>query len=271
MRPRSALLLLAALSSLIGGLLFEGAAPLVGLGGAELPSGEAALLLLCSWLLSLLPLIAFVVIAILLSIASRSGIVGVGGTVIAGLLMQLLGFLGHGSWAHALLLGAAFDDWHGLLAEPGFFAPMAIALAVSVAWTVAALAGAWLLFHRRDFAGPPVTRLRGWLPTARLVLVAAIAFVALAAVSELGSTAITGARLQRVDRADLRTAHEPPAARARRTGARGLASEPQATLHAAQRRARRSRRRLALHRDAGFPAAWLQPLFAHGSHIRRER
>lgn len=192
----SALLLLAALSSLIGGLLFEGSQPLVGLGGAELPSGEAALLLLCSWLLSLLPLIAFVVIAILLSIASRSGIVGVGGTVIAGLLMQLLGFLGHGSWAHALLLGAAFDDWHGLLAEPGFFAPMAIALAVSVAWTVAALAGAWLLFHRRDFAGPPVTRLRGWLPTARLVLVAAIAFVALAAVSELGSTAITGARLQ---------------------------------------------------------------------------
>lgn len=192
----SALLLAAALSSLAGGVVFEGSHPLVGLGGQLLPAGEALLLLVCSWLLCLLPLLGFVALAILLSVASRSGIVGVGGTVIAGLLMQLLAFLGHGSWAHALLLGAAFDDWHGLLGDPRFFAPMGIALAVCAVWIAAALAGAWLLMRRREFAGPPVSRVRGWLPTARLVLGGAIAFVALAAVSELGSTAITGGRLQ---------------------------------------------------------------------------
>lgn len=191
-----ALLLLATMSSFIGGLLFEGSQPLVGLGGVALSSDEAGLLLLCSWLLSVPPLLGFVAIAILLSVGSRSGIVGVGGTVIAGLLMQLLGFLGQGTWAHSLLLGAAFDDWHGLLVKPQFFGPLAIALVVSAAWTVAAIGASWLLFRRREFAGPPISRLQGWLPTARLVVLAALAFIALAAASELGSTAITRARLQ---------------------------------------------------------------------------
>jgi ABC-2 type transport system permease protein len=187
---------LVAFSSLVGGLVFVGSQPLVGLSGAEMSSGEALALLLCSWLLSLLPLFAFVAIAILLSAASRSGIVGVFGTVGTGLLMQLLAFLGRGSWTHALLLSATFDDWHGLLAQPSFWGPTAIALSVSMVWIAAALGGAWLLLRRREFAGPPVSRLGGWLPAARLVVVAAIVFVLLSAVSGLGSTAITRARVQ---------------------------------------------------------------------------
>lgn len=192
----SGLALLAAASTIAGGLAFVGSQPLVDLSGNVLPSGEALALLLCSWVLSLVPLCAFVAIAILLSVASRSGIVGVCGTIVAGLLMQLLGFLGSGSWTHALLPAASFDDWHGLLSSPPFYAPMAIALAVSLAWFAAALGGAWLLLRRREFAGPPVTSLRGWLPSAQLVAAGVIVFVALAAASALGRTAITPARLQ---------------------------------------------------------------------------
>lgn len=191
----SALAVLAAISSIAGGLLFVGSQPLVGLGGAVIPSGEAALLLLCSWLVSLPPLLGFVALATLLSVASRSGIVGVAGTAIVGLLMQLLAFVGNGSWTGSALLGSAFDDWHGLLASPRFYGPLGIALAVSLAWTVAALWASWAILRRREFAGPPVTRLRGWLPSARMALAVGAVFLVLIAAISSGPTTITRARL----------------------------------------------------------------------------
>jgi ABC-2 type transport system permease protein len=191
----SALTVLAAISSIAGGLLFVGSQPLVGLGGNVIPSGEAAPLLLCSWLLSLAPLVGFVALAILLSVASRSGIVGVAGTAVVGLLMQLLAFVGNGSWTGWALLGSAFDDWHGLLARPDHYAPIAIALAVSVLWTAGALGAAWAILRRREFAGPPVTRLRGWLPSARIALGAGVVFLLLIAAISSGPTTITRGRL----------------------------------------------------------------------------
>jgi ABC-2 type transport system permease protein len=191
----SALALVAAISSIAGGLLFVGSQPLVGLGGAVVPSGEAALLLLCSWLLSVPPLIGFVALASLLSVASRSGIVAVAGTAIAGLLMQLLAFVGNGSWTGWALLGSGFDDWHGLLASPHYFAPLAIALVVSALWTAGAVWAAWLLLRSRDFAGPPATRLRGWLPSARMAVGVAVVCVALIAFLSSGPTTITRGRL----------------------------------------------------------------------------
>ncbi len=191
----SALTALAAISSIAGGLLFVGSQPLVGLGGTVIPSGEAVLLLLCSWLLGIPPLIGFVALATLLSVVSRSGIVGVAGTAIAGLVMQLLAFVGNGSWTGWALLGSAFDDWHGLLASPRYFAQLAIALVVSALWTTGALWAAWAILRRRDFAGPPVTRLRGWLPFARIALAAGLACLALIAAISSGPTTVTRGRL----------------------------------------------------------------------------
>jgi len=190
-----ALTLLAAASSIAGGLLFVGSQHLVGLGGTVLPPGETALLLACSWLLSVPPLIGLVALAVLLSVASRSGIVGVAGTAIIGLLMQLLVFVGNGSWTGWALLGSAFDDWHGLLASPHYYLPLAISLGVSLVWTAGALWGAWLILRRRDFAGPPVTRLRGWVPSIRLALAVALVLLALLAVLGAAPTTITRGRL----------------------------------------------------------------------------
>jgi ABC-2 type transport system permease protein len=191
----SACAVVMAVSSIAGGLLFAGSQPLVGLGGAVIPSGEAALLLLCGWLLNIPPLIGFVALATLLSVASRSGTVAVAGTAIAGFLMQLLSFVGNGSWTGWALLGSAFDDWHGLLASPRFFAPLAVALGVSLLWIAGALSAAWLLLRRRDFAGPPGSRLRGWLPSARMALGAAVVCLALIAAIGAGPTTITRGRL----------------------------------------------------------------------------
>jgi ABC-2 type transport system permease protein len=77
-----ALIALAALSSILTGLLFTGDQPLVGLSGNVLSSGEGLWLVLVSWLLNIPPLLAFTSLAVLFSVATRNGIVGVLGPAI---------------------------------------------------------------------------------------------------------------------------------------------------------------------------------------------
>jgi ABC-2 type transport system permease protein len=135
----AALVAMAALASLAAGLLFTGDQPLVGLSGAVIPSGECLLLVLASWLLSVLPMLAFTSLAVLLSVATRSGIMGVLGPVLIALVMQLLALIGSGAWVHSLLVASAFDDWHGLLTVHKFYAPLIIGCVVCVLWIAACL------------------------------------------------------------------------------------------------------------------------------------
>jgi ABC-2 type transport system permease protein len=190
------LLAIAAVSSLISGLVFTGDQPMVGLGGSALSSGQALWLTVVSWLLSLPPLLAFASIAVLLSVASRNGIVGVLGPVLVALVMQLLALVGSGSWMHVLLVASAFADWHGLLGDPRFYAPTLIGSAISLLWIVACLGGAWLILRRRDFAGPPLSRRAGWVMPVRAVGACAVAIVLLGLAGGLGPVAITKARLE---------------------------------------------------------------------------
>ncbi|HTA35776.1 MAG TPA: ABC transporter permease, partial [Solirubrobacteraceae bacterium] len=192
----SALLVVTAVSSLLSGLLFTGDQPIVGLGGSVLSSGEALWLSTASSLLSLPPLLAFASIAVLLSVASRNGIVGVLGPVIVGVVMQLLALVGSGSWMHVLLVASAFADWHGLLGDPKYYTPTLIGTAISLLWIVACLGGAWLILRRRDFAGPPLSRRAGWVMPARAVGACAVAIVVLGLAGGLGPVAITKARLE---------------------------------------------------------------------------
>jgi len=190
------LLALTAVSSLLAGLVFTGDQATIGLAGNLVPAGEALWLLALSWLLSLPPLLAFAALAVLLSTASRSGIVGVVGPLLVALVMELLALVGNGSWMHALLITTAFTDWHGLLATPRFYAPVLIGTAASLAWIAVCLGGAWLIVRRRDFAGPPMGRGAGWVRPARAVAAAAVAIVLLGLAGGLGPAAITRARLQ---------------------------------------------------------------------------
>jgi ABC-2 type transport system permease protein len=192
----TALLVIVAVSSVLAGLLLGGGGTTVGLSGNFISGGDALGLLALSWLLSLPPLLAFVSLAVLLSAASRSGIVGVLGPVLAAFTMQLLSLVGTGSWMHVLLITTAFNDWHGVVTSPRFDAPLLIAVAVSLMWIGACLWGTWLILRRRDFAGPPVARRAGWLGPARTVA-AAVAVVALLGLAGgLGPAAVTRVRLQ---------------------------------------------------------------------------
>jgi ABC-2 type transport system permease protein len=191
-----ALIALAMLSSLAAGLLLTGDQPLVGLGGNVISSGEGLWLALVSWLLNVPPLLAFVSLAVLFSVATRNGIVGVLGPVLVGLAMQLLELIGSGSWVHALLVASAFNDWHGLLSAPRFYAPLIVAVGVCGLWIVACLGASWLILRRRDFAGAPIARRPGWIVPARAVLAAAALIVVLGAATSLGPAAVTQARLE---------------------------------------------------------------------------
>jgi ABC-2 type transport system permease protein len=190
-----ALIGLTAVSSLVAGVLLVGGHSLVSLSGTLISPVRSLGLVLASWLLCLFPALAFASLAVLLSIATRNGIVGVVGPGLAALAMQLLLLVGPGIWAHMLLISSAFNGWHPLFVAHPFFGALVVGLVVSVVWTVGCVGGAWLILRKRDFAGTPVARRQGWVMPVRVALALAglIAFLAIA--SSWGPVGITAARL----------------------------------------------------------------------------
>jgi ABC-2 type transport system permease protein len=148
----TALLLVTAASSMLAGVALAGSSPLVGLSGSALSPGHAALLVGASWLTALPPLLGFTAVACLLSVVSRSSVVGVGGPVVLGLVMQLLSLLGSLGVAGNVLLTTPFASWHGLVREHPFYGPLWQGTLVSLVWTVGCLAVARRALLTRDVA-----------------------------------------------------------------------------------------------------------------------
>ena len=108
-----ALVGLLAVSSVLAGVAGGGAHRLVGLSGALISPGRGLGLVAASWAIVLMPVLAFTSIALLLSVASRSGIVGVLGPPVIATVMLLLSLAGGGEAARSLLIANAFNAWHG--------------------------------------------------------------------------------------------------------------------------------------------------------------
>ena len=190
------LLVLLAVSSLVAGLLLVGDGALVDLGGRTLSTGHSLVLVLAAWLLNLLPMLAFTSLAVLLSIATRNGIVGVVGPALIALVMQLLLLVGSGVWLHLLLASSAFQDWYALFTTHPFFGPLIVACIVSLIWIVVSLGGAWLLIRRRDYAGTTVSRRPGWVVPVRVAVGSAALVAFLAIASNWGPAGDTAAKLK---------------------------------------------------------------------------
>ena len=190
------LLLLTAVSSLVAGLLLVGDQSLVSLSGTLFSPGKSLGLVLVSWLLCAVPALAFTSLAVLLSIATRNGIIGVIGPGLVALAVQLLLLVGSGIWAHMLLIGSAFNSWHPLFNADPYYGPLIVAIVVSLAWTIACLGVSWLILRRRDFAGTPVARRQGWTTPVRVALALAGAIALLAIASNWGPVGVTATRLQ---------------------------------------------------------------------------
>ena len=190
------LVTLAAVASLLAGVTLVGPHALVGLSGNVLSPGRCVLLVLAAWLFCLLPALAFTSLAVLFSVLARNGIVGVLGPALVALVTQLLGLVGRGVWAHMLLIGTAFDGWHGLFTSPLISAPLVLAAVVSLLWTAACLLGAWLAVRGRDFAGVTAQRRFGWALPVKVVAVSAAVIALLAFASNWGPSGVTPARLR---------------------------------------------------------------------------
>jgi ABC-2 type transport system permease protein len=144
------MLAVAAVSSLLSGLALAGAEPLTGLSGTALQPGRAAVLVLLSWACVLPPLLGFTALACLVSVVSRSSVVGIGAPVVLGLVMQLLALLGGLGSATGVLLTTPFASWHGLVREDPYYGPLWQGALVSLVWAVGCLAAARQVLLRRD-------------------------------------------------------------------------------------------------------------------------
>jgi len=190
------LVLLTAVSSLLAGTLLVGEESLVSLSGTLLSPGRTLALVLTSWLVCAIPVLAFTSLAVLFSIATRNGIIGVIGPGLVALAVQLLLLVGSGIWAHMLLVGSAFNSWHALFSAHPFYGPLIIGIVVSLAWTIACLSASWLILRRRDFAGTPVARRQGWGIPVRITLALAGTIALLVIATDWGPVGVTAARLQ---------------------------------------------------------------------------
>jgi ABC-2 type transport system permease protein len=190
------LLALLALASLAAGVLLVGAHPLVSLSGTVLSAGHCLGLVALAWLICVPPMLAFVSLAVLFSVATRNGIVGVLGPAVVDLVMQLLALVGTGVWLHSLLVASAFDGWHPLFVSHPFLGPLVIGEAVSALWIAVCLGASWRLLRRRDFTGATVSRRPGWVVPVRVAVGTAVVVAFLSIASNWGPAGVTAKRLR---------------------------------------------------------------------------
>ena len=141
---------LLALSGTIAGAATVGTQPLTSLSGTLLAADQALPRVLGAWAAVLAPALAFSALAIVLSVLSRSSLVGVGGPVVLGLVMQGVQLLGGVDPLRHLLLSDALTTWHGLLTEPVLPALLVRGTAVSAGWALVCVVVAAEVFSRRD-------------------------------------------------------------------------------------------------------------------------
>lgn len=188
-----AIVALLAAASLVAGAAFVGLHPIVNLNGELTSSARMFALTLVSWAYCLLPVFAYTSVGILISVATRNGILGVLAPLMLALVTQLLDLIGRGVVVHMLLIGAGFDGWHGLFVTHPFFGPMVVSALVCLAWIAVCMSASWRLLRRRDFA--PATGRGGWRTPLQVVTVGVTTIAALAIASGLGPGAVSGYRL----------------------------------------------------------------------------
>jgi len=147
------LLVVLAVASTVAGLVLVGNQPLVGLSGQLVPSAHALVDVLGAWASTTPPVLGFTAFALLLSVVSRSSVVGVVGPVLVGLLMQLYAFLGRSDLIGHLFLTLHFYAWHGFVLDHPTLRPLLESLAVSAAYVIGCLWVAWWRFRDRDEVG----------------------------------------------------------------------------------------------------------------------
>ncbi len=139
--------------AIVAGCLVSGFNPLVSLSGTPIPATHALELVAGSLLVYLIPILAIACIGLLLSTVTRNSAAAITGTLMVSLLIQLIGILPGLEGLRPYLLSTQFNAWQGLLREPADWDPIIRAAWVCALYGLPSLAGAYLVFLRRDVAG----------------------------------------------------------------------------------------------------------------------
>ena len=182
--------------SLIADVAIVGGSPLVGLSGQLVTGGQAWGLVAASWLFSLLPATTFIALGLLLSIASRSTIVGVLGPLVVAGGLVVLETIDSGTIIRTISPATPLDAWHSLFTVPGSSGTLIQGAVTSIIWAAIFGGAALILLRRRAFASSDTTPRLQWRATIRLAAIAVVAGVALLGAAGLGPTNLTAQRLQ---------------------------------------------------------------------------
>ena len=136
-------------SASLGAAVVLGLHPVTGLGGQQVPAGLATRLVAASWALQLPPMFGVASLAVLLSIASRNSVVGIGVPVLLGLLFQVLSLINLPGFVRLALISTPFQSWHGLWVPHPFLGPAWHGLITSFVWFAVCAALSWAIFIRR--------------------------------------------------------------------------------------------------------------------------
>ena len=139
-----------ALSSVAAGVLVIGPQPLINLSGALLEPPQALTRIALAWASVLAPALGFTAVAVLVSVATRSSVAGIGLPVVVGLAMQGFALIDGPDEIRRLLISSAFGAWHGLLADPPFYRPLIYGTTVSAGYFAVCLVFAFQVLRRRD-------------------------------------------------------------------------------------------------------------------------
>jgi ABC-2 type transport system permease protein len=187
-------------SSSVGGLATVGDHPLAGIDGHPLTPSDAAAKVLLAWLCALAPTLALAAIGLLGSVVLARSPMGLLLPALVAVAMQLAQLLPLPVALRLALPGYAFIAWNGLFASPVQVGGLLIAVAVSLVWTVAASALAYVLFVRRDFTSTGNDGIGrravtvGLLPLAGLL---AVSFAVVAVTTGSTGSGISQAKVQR--------------------------------------------------------------------------
>jgi ABC-2 type transport system permease protein len=142
-----------AVSATVAGLVTVGNNPLVDVGGTVRQPGAAVGMVAVSWATVLIPTLAFGAIAVMVSILTRSSVLGVIVPIVVGLCMQLYTFLNAWDTVRHVLLGYTMSAWRGVIDSPSYLVSLERAMPVALAYLVIATAIGFVAFRRRDVAG----------------------------------------------------------------------------------------------------------------------
>jgi ABC-2 type transport system permease protein len=182
--------------SLLSGIAICGASPLVGLSGQLISGGQAWGMVAAAWAYALLPATTFIALGLLLSIASRSSIVGVLGPLVVTGALQLLEVIDYGEIVRAVAPVTPLDAWHAMFTDPGSTGTLVQGAVNSLAWTAIFGVAAWWLLLRRGFASSDTTSRTQRRAGIRIIVVMAVILAVFGGIAGAGPTSLTAQRLQ---------------------------------------------------------------------------